>query len=73
MGIPKELAFVLPVDFTLLSIEPTISEAIASLVNAVRLATRKMMRNGAMTYQSPGQTIVSQGPWYVRGHEPESG
>jgi hypothetical protein len=33
-------------------IDPVFPEAMVSLVNALRLATRRVMRNGAMTYPS---------------------
>ena len=35
-------------------IESTLPEATASLVNALRFATRRIMRSGAMTYSSSG-------------------
>ena len=35
-------------------IESTLPEATASLVNALRFATRRIMRSGAMTYPSSG-------------------
>jgi hypothetical protein len=51
MGCPLERVTSAPVDFPRLlkCIEPTFPGTTASLVNALRLATRRMMRNGAMT------------------------